>query len=424
MAVTTKALDDAGQRISRYLLAQFCLNVGFGVVIGIGLYFIGVPHALLWGFLASVLRYIPYVGPWIAAIFPVTLSLLISPGWVQPILVVLLFVTFELISNLIVEPLVYGQSIGVSQAALIVAIAFWTWLWGPMGLVLAAPLTVCLVVLGKYVPQLKFFDILLGDEPPLSAEMNFYQRLLARDPDEASDIVREQLQTLSLGEVFDRVLIPAMILAKRDEASDRLASEEAEYIVHVTKEIVDEQDVPEVTDESLSAEDTARQEQRPKLRILGCPASDDADEAALVMLGRLLDSKLAELDVVNTLPLVSEIVAKVEAERPSIVCIATLPPGGLARTRLLCKRLRSSRPGLKIVVGRWGLRSGADSNREQFLAVGADYFGTTLEETVTQLVQLSQLLRPPSEVPRDVEGAVPESRPVPAPHSLKAKAAT
>jgi predicted PurR-regulated permease PerM len=385
--LTTKAVDDAGQRISRYLAAQFFLNLAFGLVIGVGLFLLGVPYALLWGVLAGCLRYIPILGPWMAAILPLSLSLLLSSGWWQPLGVVALFITFELTSNLIVEPLVYGQSIGVSQAALILAIAFWTWLWGPMGLVLAAPLTVCLVVLGKHVPLFKFFDTLLGDQPALPTEVQFYQRLLARDQDEASDIAKEQLRTQPREQVYDQLYIPALVNAKRDVENQRLSEAEFDFIVESTREIVEEH-APSPADAGTSG-DT-----EPRLSILGCAACDQADEAALEMFQRLLDPQICRLEVLPINRLVSEVVAKVEDDQPSIVCIAGLPPGGVAHTRLLCKRLRTRFPKLKIVVARWGQHSNLESTREQLVEAGADHFGTTLEETATQLVQLAQFLRP------------------------------
>jgi predicted PurR-regulated permease PerM len=394
--VTTKALDDAGQRISRYLAAQFVLNLSFGVVIGVGLFLLGVPYALLWGVLAGFLRYIPLLGPWMAAILPLSLSLLLSTGWWQPLGVVALFVTFELISNLVVEPLVYGQSIGVSQAALILAIAFWTWLWGPMGLVLAAPLTVCLVVLGKHVPHFRFFDIMLGDQPALSIEGQYYQRLLAHDQDEASDVAREQFRALSPEQVYDRLFIPALVYAKRDLESQRLASDDMDYIVESTREIVEEHSPP------LPPAEPAEGRPAPILNILGCAACDEADEAALEMFRRLLDPQVCRLDILSVSRLVSEVVTQVEEDRPSIVCVAGLPPGGVAHTRLLCKRLRSRFPQLKIVVARWGQQSSVQATREQLLAAGADQFGTSLEETSAQLVQLAQLLRPEDTAPAPV----------------------
>ena len=166
LTVTTRALEDAGQRISRYLLMQFIINGSYGLVAGLGLFFLGVPYAVLWGFLAAVFRYIPYVGPWIAAFFPITISLVAFPGWGQLALVIGLFVLLELWSNMLMEPWLYGQSIGVSEVGLLVVTGFWTWLWGPLGLVLATPLTVCLVVLGRHVPHLHFFDMLFGMRRP------------------------------------------------------------------------------------------------------------------------------------------------------------------------------------------------------------------------------------------------------------------
>jgi predicted PurR-regulated permease PerM len=400
MVTTTKALDDAGHRIGRYLLAQFTLNVGFGFIIGGGLLLLQVPHALLWGLLAAFLRYIPLVGPWIAAVFPVGMSLLTSEGWLQPLLVVGLFVTFELISNMIVEPLVYGQSIGVSQAALIVAIAFWTWLWGPIGLMMAAPLTVCLVVLGKYVPQLKFFDVLLGDEPALQADVRLYQRLLARDQDEALELIQEQFQTQSQVQVFDRLLIPALVYARRDERSDRLTEEEARSIVEGLQDILEEADDLPVDAAGVplaAAPPAGGPIGGGRLEILGCAADDEADEAALEMFRRLLAPQTFRLEILTTASLASEVVNRAEQQRPSVVLIAALPPGGLARTRLLCKRLRSRFPLLKIVIGRWGGDAAGGDDRQQLTAAGADYVATSLEESANQFQQLAQFLLPPAD---------------------------
>jgi predicted PurR-regulated permease PerM len=170
---TTKALDEAGERISRYLLMQSIINGSFGVAVGLGLFLIGVPYALLWGFLAAVLRFVPYVGPAVSAILPSALSLAVFDGWVQPVLVIGLILLLELASNLIMEPWLYGQSAGVSEVALLVAIAFWTWLWGPVGLLLATPLTVCLSVLSRYIPPLDFLNTLMGDEPVLDVPTRY-----------------------------------------------------------------------------------------------------------------------------------------------------------------------------------------------------------------------------------------------------------
>ena len=306
---------------------------------------------------------------------------------------------------MVVEPLVYGHSIGVSQSSLIVAIAFWAWLWGPLGLVLAAPLTVCLVILGKYVPALKVFDILLGDDPPLSRDVRFYQRLLAGDQDEASEVAREALQKGSLEQVFDQMLIPTLSNARRDLEADRLALEEAEAVWRLTGEIGEDLALTQAGS-ALANDDT--EFPKHQIRILACAARDTADEVAVQLFARLLDPRLVEVEVANTDWLASEIISQAEEIRPAIVCIAALPPGGLAHTRLLCKRLRKHLPELKIVVGRWGLTSDVESNRKQISECGADFLGTTLEETSGQLLRLVQFLRP----------SPPHTAGPPAPHGV------
>jgi hypothetical protein len=240
MTLATKALDEAGQRISRYLLMQSLINGSFRVVVGLGLFLIGVPYAILWGFLGAALRFIPYVGPAVSALLPIALSLAVFPGWVQPFMVVGLIGLLELSSNMAMEPLLYGQSAGVSAVALLVAIAFWTWLWRPVGLLLATPLTVCLGVLGKYVPQLKFVRVLMGDESPLETHTSYYQRLIAKDDDEAAELVDEYLQTHTLEEVYDDLLLPALTSAKRDRGQDALTDEDVQFVVQAMRAIVED----------------------------------------------------------------------------------------------------------------------------------------------------------------------------------------
>jgi predicted PurR-regulated permease PerM len=387
LTVTTKAFDDAGRRISRYLSTQLIVNGGLGLALGIGFLLIGVPYALLWGFLIAVLRYVPYIGAGIAILFPVTLSFLTSENWTQPIAVLALFLVLEIITAMVIEPWFFGHNTGVSAAALLVAVAFWTWLWGPIGLVLATPLTVCLVVLGKYVPHLKFFDTLLGDEPALDASVGYYQRLLARDQDEAADLAIEQSKNRPLEQVFDDLLIPALIHIRGDVESDALTNEDQEFVLSKTRAIVDE--LAALRRNGRAAEDATAADET--ISIVGCPARDETDETALAMLEELLDPRRCEFALAGAALLSSEVVALVEKRKATVVCIASLPPGGAALSRLLCRRLRARFPTLTIIVGCWGLQGDPAKNREQLLAAGADQFATTLAETRDYIMSLAPL---------------------------------
>ena len=222
---TTEAMNDAAQRISRYLLSQLIVNISCGLPIGIGLTLIGIPNAALWGIMTVLLRFIPYLGIVIAAAFPLALAIAVAPDWMLLVWTALLFVGIELVVSNIVEPLVYGGTTGVSSLALIAAATFWTWLWGPIGLLLSTPMTVCLVVLGRHVPQLKFLDVLLGNEPVLTPEETFYQRLLANDPEEATEQAEEFAKDRSLAEFFDEVAMPALARAQADSDRGALSAE-------------------------------------------------------------------------------------------------------------------------------------------------------------------------------------------------------
>ncbi len=407
LTLTTKALDEAGRRISRFLLAQFIVNLGFGVVVAGGLWLLGIPYALLLGFCAGLLRYIPYIGPWIAAILPIGLSLLASEGWIAPLGVAALFIVCELLTNLVIEPYVFGQSIGVSQSALIVAIAFWTWLWGPMGLLLAAPLTVCLVVLGKYVPSLRFFDVLLGDEPVLSDEVAFYQRLLARDQDEAADIIRRAAADRSAIALADGIATPALVLARQDWDAGLITDDEFEQVVRDVEQIMSEHEFVEFA--GSSGADTDKEEgprpERELVAVLAIPGQDLADTIALSLFERFADLRGYQLETTGTDHLVGELLDRVEREQPAVVLIAAVPPGGLTHTRYLCKRLRNRFPQVRIVVGRWGATD-LETQRQSLNAAGADYLGTTFEKSAAQLAEIAQFARPAHAAPPPIPVSV------------------
>jgi hypothetical protein len=396
ITVMTKALDDAGQRISRFLLMQLIVNATVGLTVSLGLLAIGVQYPFLWGFVAAVFRYIPYVGVWIAALPPLILSLAMFEGWVQPLLVISLFLVIELTASNVVEPRLYGHSIGVSEVALLVAAAFWAFLWGPIGLILSSPLTVCMVVLGKYVPQLEFLDVLLGDEPPLDAHVTFYQRLLARDQDEATQLILAQAKASSPEQVYDDFLVPALNYAKRDRERDDLTESDEQFVVEAIREILEDlgerREAATLAKEAIDPKELADAAALVRLRILACPARDEADRLALEMVRQLLDPAKWDVEVAAVETLTADLVAQVAAQTPALVCIGALPPGGLAHARYLCKKLRSRFPEVKIIVGRWGLTGGVEANREQLQDAGADLTATTMLETRGQLNSLLPIL--------------------------------
>jgi predicted PurR-regulated permease PerM len=389
VTVTTRALDEAGARISRYLLMQAIMNGTFGVVVGLGLFLIGVPYAVTWGSLAAALRFIPYVGTYGAALLPFALSLAIFPGWLQPALVVGLFLAEQLVSNMVIEPWLYGQSAGVSRVALLVAVTFWTWLWGPAGLLLATPLTVCLLVLGRHLPALGFLVVLMGDRPVIEAKARYYQRLLARDQDEAADIVESYVETDGQESVYDAVILPALYYAKQDRDRGLLTDGDAQFVGQATREILDvlAQDAPTPSEREAgdlpvgNGADT-------RVWIVGCPARDEVDALALEMLRHLLDPARYRIEMIGASMLTAEVVAWVNLYRPALLCIGAVAPGGLSQARHLCKRLRSQCPELKIIVGRWGLHDEKDTDRKHLLAAGADYVETTMLDTQRALTQL------------------------------------
>jgi predicted PurR-regulated permease PerM len=373
VTVTTKAIDEATQGIIRYLLLQSLVNTCFGAAVAVGLFLIGVPYALLWGVLAGMLRFIPYVGTWMAALLPITMSLAVFPGWTKPLIVIALFAVLEPFIYAVVEPLLYGHSIGVSQTALLVAVAFWTWLWGPVGLILATPLTVCLVVIGKYVPDLDFILTLVTDRPVLTPDVAYYQRLVAMDQDEAAEIAEAQLHERDTVRLYDGVMLPALTYARRDRARGRLTEEEVRSVARMSREIIEGATSPD-------APPTVR------AHVLGCAAADGADEVALRMLADVVAPWGVEIDQLAADTLTAEVVTRVEERRPACICVAALPPGGMAHTRYLLKRLRARFPDACIVVGRWGAAD--DEEEAPLLAAGADRVGRTLAVTRDHILEL------------------------------------
>jgi len=396
LTVTTKAFDEAGTRVSRQLLMQSLVNLVYGITAGVGLYALGVPYPLVWATLAAALRFIPYVGPVIGAGAPILVSLAALPGWWGPLWVVSLFVVLELFTNLVLETVLYAGAAGVSQVALLVSLAFWTWLWGPLGLLMATPLTVCLVVLGKHVPGLEFVGLLMADTPALAPEYGYYQRLLARDQSEAADLIERHITTEAPRSVYDALLLPALNYAERDRLEQRLSVDEETAVVDATRELLSDaaESIRCLQPATPPAVEPAPEPRQP-LRVLGYPTNGRADELALQMLAHLVDDLPIAVEITRARMLASELVSLVQTERISIVCLSDLPPSPPSKTRYLVKRLRAAFPEMRILVGRWAPSALADDSTHSLRDAGASLVASTLAETRAYLGGLVEIPRIP-----------------------------
>jgi len=378
VTVTTRTLDEAGHRISKYLFTQSLINATFGVCVALGLRVIGVPFPLLWGVEAALLRFVPYLGSALALLMPTALAFVGSPGWGPTIETVVLFVALDAFAGNIVEPVVIGTHTGISSLALLVSAMFWTWLWGLVGLVLSTPLTVCLAAVGKHVPGMEFLSVVLGDEPPLEADVTLYQRLLAGDEDEASAIIEQELTEDHRAAVFDRVVVPTLAQAGRDQLSDDISSGEYQLVVGTLTDLLRhraELADPDPPDRSV--------EQK---KILGVPARNESDELALEMLRQLLDGGWM-VEMLTTATLASEVLLAIEQTAPDVICIAAIPPGGVTHIRYLCKRIHGQFPGVPIWVLRPEMRSGPLKIVEQLTSDGAQQVATSFTTAAAQLTQ-------------------------------------
>jgi predicted PurR-regulated permease PerM/CheY-like chemotaxis protein len=422
VTLTTQALEDATARVSRYLLMQLLINITFGVPVAIGLYFIGVPNAVLWGILATVLRFIPYIGAWSAAAAPIGLSLAMSADWIGPLLTIGLFVVLELFVNNVMEPWLYGKNTGISAVALLVAAVFWTWLWGAMGLLLATPLTVCLLVIGRHVAQLSFLDTLLGNEPVFELKKRVYQRLLAGDQEEATELLLDELEKRPLVEVYDTVLIPALAMAETHWHRGEFDENRRRFILNSLRTSVEElgerQQATQAKLDAAAAKDSARAPildplpDTSQLCVLCLPAHDEADEIAGQMLAQLLGVRGYSTHVATVAALVSERVALVEERAPDVVCVSATPPAAAMHARHLCRRIRGRFPEANLIVGLWDAQGDLDKSKERIDCGAATHVVATLAGASDQIQQLIQLGRararpaPQAPVPIEAEGVL------------------
>jgi hypothetical protein len=351
---TTVAMDDAARRISRYLSRQLVVNACCGLPIGFGLALIGIPNAALWGIFAALLRFVPYLGIVIAACFPVALALAVDPGWMLLVWVILLFVAVELVVANLLEPWVYGASTGLSPVALIAAATFWTWLWGPVGLLLSTPLTVCLVVLGRHVPQLQFLDVMLGNQPVLAPDETFYQRLLANDPEEATEQAEEFAKEQSLAEFFDEVAIPALIRAQVDSDEGALLPERRLMIKEGIRAMLEDLSGEAAGNPPPGHPTSPLIEGGP--RIVCIAGRNELDEAAASLLVHLLRSEhpVAIPEALPAEALTSDRY-RAELEDASVICLSLISTHSAARARYIIRRLYRRIPRARVLVGFWQL---------------------------------------------------------------------
>jgi predicted PurR-regulated permease PerM len=387
---STAALDDAASRLSRFFLMQTVLNAGFGLVIGSGLWLIGVPNAVLWGILAGLMRFVPFVGSIIAAFFPIALAAAVDPGWSMVLATAALFLVAEPLAGHVVEPVLYGQHTGLSPVAIVLSTLFWALLWGPIELLLATPLTVCLVVLGRHIEALEFIEVLLGDEPALEPDERFYQRLLAGDATEAADQAETQLKKQSLSSYYDSVPMKALALAQADAAHGKLPTDKQAVVRDTMAEIVE--DLADHSDVAPEPEDgepmpptipvLSPGDLRPAWRVdvpVPCIASrSPLDEAAAVMLAQLLaihglSARVQPFSDVAMKPI------KVDAADAPLVCLSYFGAvGNPAHVRFLIRRLKRLMPNAKFLAGYWLLSEDPDKGEDWKEAVGADFVATSL----------------------------------------------
>ncbi len=397
---TTAALQDAGRRVGQYLLMQLVVNVTYAIPIGIGLWVIGVPNALLWALLALVLRFVPYIGPVIAALFPLALALAVDPGWTMLLWTAALFIVLELISNNVVEPWLYGSRTGLSPVAIIVAAIFWTWLWGPLGLLLSTPLTVCLVVLGRHVPQFEFLEVLFGNEPVLEPHEQLYQRLLAGDPDEATDRAEKFLEENSLVSFYETVAIPALALGEGDRARGvmtdgrhrRVAESAIELVDNLEDLVADEAaDDEEDEDEDKTSEEIAADGETAQVKfpdgtgktVLCAGGRGDLDNAAALMLAQVIAVQGGAASMIEHHSMAPTQIRKLDLSGVNSVVIGFLNANSVTQARYMVRRLKRSRTSLRVGVVFWTSVEEAVADAKLKASINCDFVAHSVSEAVT-----------------------------------------
>ncbi|MDG4895049.1 MULTISPECIES: AI-2E family transporter [unclassified Mesorhizobium] len=414
---TTQALQDAGKRVGQYLLMQLVVNIIYAVPITIGLWVLGIPNALLWGLLALALRFVPYIGPIIGALLPLFLALAVAPGWSLLLWTAALFVVVELVTGNVIEPWLYGSHTGLSPLAIIVAAIFWTWLWGPIGLVLSTPLTVCLVVLGRHVPQFEFLDVLFGNEPVLEPHARLYQRLLAGDPDEATDHAEEMLEEKYLFQFYDQVAIPALLLGEQDrergvmdDAQRRQLADSAMTLVANLDDSAQQEAEEEESEQAAAADEKAADrkageknsgETKPAeagveeeevdlpdgsgIAVLCAGGRGELDDAAAAMLAQVLEVQGASVSKASFTELEPLAIRRLDLETIDAVVIGFLNRQSTRHARFMVRRLKRVKAKLRVGIVFWSEVGNGDVEAAAELAttLNADFVAFGMIDAVT-----------------------------------------
>ncbi|ARP64701.1 ABC transporter permease [Mesorhizobium sp. WSM1497] len=397
---TTEALQDAAKRVGRYLLMQLVVNIVYAIPIAIGLWALGIPNALLWGLLALALRFVPYIGPIIGMLLPLFLALAVAPGWSLVLWTAALFVVMELITGNVIEPWLYGSRTGLSPLAIIVAAIFWTWLWGPLGLILSTPLTVCLVVLGRHVPQFEFLDVLFGNEPVLEPHARLYQRLLAGDPEEATDHAEEMLEEKYLVEFYDKVAIPALLLGEQDRVRGvmgdlqrrQVAASALMLVANLddsAQEEAGEEEGPPVAAEASDDDDPGGEDETElpdgtDMSVLCAGGRGELDDAAAAMLAQVLEVQGATVSKASFADMEPAGIRRLELETVDTVVVGFLNRDSIKHARFLVRRLKRAKAALRVGIVFWSEADSEDKETAGKLArdMNADFVAHGMVDAV------------------------------------------
>jgi predicted PurR-regulated permease PerM len=386
VTMTTRLMNEAAYRVSQFLVWQTLINLTFGVLVGLGLYWIGVPYAALWGGITALLRFVPYVGTVLSALMPASLAFATFPGWTETLQTLALFLGLDLITAYFVEPVVFGYRTGVSSFALLISALFWIWVWGPIGLLLATPLTVCIAVLGRHVRSLRFLAIIFADEPALQPHVRFYQRLLARDEDEASVLVNRKLHEAGPIAVIDQVLIPAVTLVLSHREQNEISDDDTEFVLAVVAETVDQ--LPSTANATS-----------PSANIIGLTVREQADDLVLEMLRTAYGRERIRL--MSPELTAEEALRAAIRQAPAMICIAAAASTRGSEIRNYCRRIRSESPETRIVVMRPQLpEEEAPRAVDRFRDAGADGLVVDAKEAVNVIDRLLTEVAEPASKPR------------------------